>query len=254
MISRYEAWLNGVALSSVNPDILILDIEQSPANIRTETFATAKRHGSRIYKRRFEKASVTIRFAIRKYDTADRRAVCSDVVRWAKNGGVLETNDRNGQRLRCVLDTVPVIASALRWTDPLTVTFTAYALPFWEEKNQSVLHMSGSNGEGTLYVPGDVDGAMIEATVTSNGSLSTLALSANGKTITLSGISVGSGGVVELAYNDEMVQSIKANGTSVLNKRTGADDLVAVCGGTNTLGFTANANVDVNFKVRGLWI
>lgn len=254
MISRYEAWLNGVALSSVNPDILIMDIEQSSANIRTETFTTAKRHGSRIYKRRFEKASVTIRFAIRKYNIADRRAVCSDVVRWAKNGGILETNDRDGQRLRCVLDTVPIVSSALRWTDPLTITFSAYALPFWEEKSESVLHLSGTSGEGVLFVPGDVDGAMIEATVTSNGNLSTLALSANGKTITLSGISVGSGGVVELSYNDEMVQSIKANGTSVLSKRTGADDLIAVCGGSNTFGFASDANVDVNFKVRGLWI
>ena len=254
MISRYEAWLNGVALSSVNPDILILDIEQPSTNIRTETFTTAKRNGARIYKRRIEKTSVTIRFAIRKYDIADRRAVCSDVVRWAKNGGILETNDRDGQRLRCVLDTTPIIQSALRWTDPLTITFTAYALPFWEEKEQSVLHLSGTSGEGTLYVPGNIDGAMIEATVTSNGSLSTLSLTANGKTITLGGLSVGTGGVVELKYNDEMVQSIKADGVSVLNKRTGADDLVAVCGGSNTLGFLSNVSVNVDFKVRGLWV
>lgn len=254
MISRYEAWLDGVALSGVNPDILILDIEHAPVNVRTETFTTAKRNGSRIHRRYFERASVTIRFAIRKYGIDDRRAVCSDVVKWAKNGGVLNTNDRNGQRLRCICDTFPVVQSAMRWTDPFTITFTAYALPFWEEVEQSVLHLSGTSGGGQLFVPGNVDGAMIEATVTANAALTSLNLSANGKTMQLSGLSVASGGVIQLTYDDEMIQSIKADGVSILNKRSGPDDLLAVGGEMNSFAFTADADVDVDFKVRGLWL
>lgn len=253
MISRYEAWLDGVALSSISPDILILDIEHAPANIRTDTFTTAKRNGSRIHRRYYDRASVTIRFAIRKYGINDRQSVCSDVVRWAKGGGVLQTNDRNGQRLRCICEAFPVVQSAMKWTDPFAVTFSAYALPFWEEEEQSVLQLTGTSGEGELYVPGNVDDAMVEASISANAALSSLTLSANGRTMTLSGLSVASGGVVVLTYDDEMIQSIKANSVSILDKRSGVDDLLAVSG-MNSFAFTADADVDVDFKVRGLWL
>lgn len=254
MISRYEVYLNGVALSSVNPDILILDVQYSPANFTTETYTTAKRQGARIHRRYVDKASVTVSFAIRKYGIQDRQTVCADVVAWAKNGGVLQTNDRNGQRLRCVCETFPVVQSVLRWTDPLTMTFSAYALPFWEEETPSVLHLTGTSDGGTLYVPGNIDGAMIEATVTANASLTSVNLSANGKTMILSGLSVASGETIVLSYDDEMIQSIKVGTTSILNKRSGPDDLLAIGGATNAFAFTSDADADVDFKVRGIWL
>lgn len=254
MRSRYEAWLNGVALSSVNPDILILDIEYAPIDINNETFSVAKRQGARLHRRYIEKTSVNVSFAIRKYSIQERQSVCGDVVRWAKNGGVLTVNDRLGQRLRCICETFPVIESAMKWTEALRITFTAYALPFWEEEAPVTLHLTGTDEEGELYVPGNIDGAMIEVAVTANSALTTLALGANGKLINLNGLSVPSGGVIELKYNDEMIQSIKADGVSILNKRSGADDLLAICGGENSLAFASDADADVVFSVRGLWL
>lgn len=254
MISRYWATLNGVPLNSISQDILILDIEYESPNITTETHEVAKRQGSRIYRRYIGRNSVTINFAIRAYDIMDRQEICKSIARWAKNGGVLQTSDRKGQRLHCVCDRFPTITSALKWTDTLSVTFSAYALPFWEEISASTLTITGTSKNGSLYVPGSVDNAMVEASIKANSALSNITLKVNDYFITLSGLSVAAGQIIEIAYSDEMIQSIKVGNTSILNKRSGSDDLIANCGETNNFSISSNASVTATFKVRGLWI
>lgn len=253
MMSRYEAILNGNALSNIR-DVLITDIQYSSPAIRTDYYSVAKRQGSRIRRRYVDKSSVTIAFMIRAYDIDDRQAICNDVVRWAKNGGVLETNERNGKRLRCVCDSFPAVTSALKWTDNLKITFAAYSLPFWEEKYPATLSLTGTSDTGALYVPGNIDEALIGATITANAAVSQVSLTANGKTMTLSGLSLSSGQTVVISYDDDLIQSIKTGTTSLLNKRTGADDLIAKCGESNSLSVSANASVTVEFNVRGLWL
>lgn len=254
MISRYEAYLNGVALSSVSADILVVDVEYSNPNIQSETFTVAKRQGSRVHRSYIEKTTVTVDFVIRSYDTYTRQTICGAVNKWAKNGGILTISDRRGQRLRCVCDTPPTISSALRWGDTLRVVFAAYSLPFWEEVAPSVLRLSGTQGNGLLFVPGSVDGAVVEATITANAALSTVTLGVNGSELVLSGLSVASGQIIRITYDDNMIQSIKVGSTSLLNKRTGADDLLVNCGETNTFTLSADASVVVDFSVRGLWL
>lgn len=254
MISRYEVVLNGQALSSISASILILDVQYATPSIKNETYSVAKRQGARLHRRYYDRASVTINFEIHEYGIANRMKVCNAVQRWAKNGGVLQINDREGQRLRCVCESFPVIKSALKWTDVLSVTFSAYSLPFWEEISPSVLTLTGTSGSGSLYVPGCVDEAFAEVDITAGGTLTSLTLTANGRTMTLSGISVSSGSVVKIAYDDEMIQSIKVGNTSLLTKRTGVDDLVFKCGESNSVSFTSNVSVTASFKVRGLWL
>ena len=254
MISRYEAYLNGVALSSVSADILILDVEYPTPTIRTETFSVARRQGLRVHRQYIEKTSVTISFTIRNYDTRARQSICGAVAKWAKNGGILTINDRVGQRLRCVCDTPPMISSALRWGDTLRLVFVAYSLPFWEEVVPSVLQLSGTQENGLLFVPGDVDGAMVEATITANAALTTVTLGVNNLEMVLSGLSISSGQSISITYDDNMIQSIKVGTTSLLNKRTGADDLLVNCGEVNSFSISADASVTVNFSVRWLWL
>ena len=254
MISRYEAYLNNIALSSVDPKILILDIQYSAPSIKNEGYTLAKRNGTYIYNRYTDKTSVSISFEIRAYDTAERQAVCNEICKWAKNGGTLQTSDRPGQRLRCICDAFPTIASARNWTDALQIVFTAYALPFWEEETEKTLALTGASASGSLYVPGNIDGALIEASVKANAALSSVNLTANGKTLSLSGLSVSSGQVINITYDNALIQSIKVGSTSLLNKRTGADDLLAKCGENNVLSMSASASVNVVFKVRGLWL
>ena len=63
-----------------------------------------------------------------------------------------------------------------------------------------------------------------------------------------------SGQVIKIAYDDEMIQSIKVGNTSLLNWRTGVDDLLVTCGEDNSFSFSSNAAVSVKYMVRGLWV
>ena len=251
MISRYEAILNGKALSAISADILILDIQHPPVSIDFSTYKGAKRHGNRVYRKYIDHRDCVITFAIRAYDIRERQMICNAVQKWAKGGGVLQTNDREGQRLRCVLSQPPTIQSALRWTDTISMTFTAYALPFWEEIIPAEATLTGTSGSGSLFVPGSADGACFEVDVTPNGTLTTLNLIANGKTLSLTGISAT--GTVKVAYDDDMIMSIKTGTTSLLSKRSGADDLPVISGERNSISFSANVSCNVKFKGRGLW-
>ena len=254
MISRYEAILNGTALSAVDPDIRILDISHDPPTLQTEKYDVANRNGERTYSRYRGTASITISFELSKYSIAKRQTVCQQVCAWAKNGGILETNDRPGQRLRCICEKFPAVASAMRWKDTLQMTFTAYALPFWEEKFPQELTLSGTSGGGTLYVPGNYDGACAEVTVTAGATLTRLTLNAGDTSITLEGLSVPAGSTIVISYDENMIQQIKTGNISLLNKRKGNDDLLIKCGEINALSFTANGNATVKFSVRGLWL
>ena len=254
MISRHEAILNGVALSSVSPLIYITDISYPAPTVQTSLYTVAKRQGGRIRRRYIDKNSVVISMMIRAYDVRRRQEICNAIGKWAKDGGILETRDRVGQRLRCVCDNFPTVTSALRWTDPVTVTLSAYEQPFWEEVFPSQLTLTGTSATGALYVPGNAEEAFIEAKITAGAALSSIAMTAGDKTMTLSGLSVASGGIITISYDDEMIQSIKTGNTSLLSKRTGADDLLAECGGETTISISASASVTAEFSARGLWL
>lgn len=255
MIGRYEAILNDIALSSVAPEILILDINYAQPRIMYETYTSARRQGARIYRRSIDRTTVSISFEIHAYDTKRRQAICDAVQQWAKDGGILTTNDRVGQRLRCVCDMFPTINSVLKWTEPVTVAFSAYTIPFWEQDIPTTATLTaGTSGSAYMYVPGVVEDAVVEVEAVSGGALTSLSLTVNNRTLSLSGISVASGGKVVISYDDNMIQSIKTGSTSLLNKRTGVDDLLANCGKSNAIGFTSNVSCTVTFKVRGLWL
>ena len=254
MISRYAVTLNGIALSELSADILILDVGYAQPSYNDRSYSVAKRHGSRLIDRKFNSAGVTVTFEIHAYDIRQRQAICNAVCAWAKNGGVLETNDREGQYLQCVCTGFPSVESARNWTDPLTIEFSAYAIPFWQEKLPQTVALTGTSQSGTLYVPGNVDDALVEATIKANASVSSVALTVNGRTLTLSGLSLSTNGTITITYDTEGIQSIKQGSTSILDKRTGVDDLLAKCGEINDVSITASASVTVTFSVRGYWL
>lgn len=253
MTSRYEAYMDGVALSSIDDNLLILDIRHNPADIQFKTGMLANRNGSTILSENQTGASVTILFELHLYGIAERQAACQEVQRWAK-GKVLETNDREGQKLLVRCTDFPRIESALNWTDPIEMTFTAFEHPYWEEKTAETLSFTaGTSGSDTIEVPGNVDGAFVEAEITAQAAVSEISLTVGETSITLAGLAMENGQILRITYDDRNIQSIKVGNTSIMNKRTGADDLLTVCG-ENTVSYSASASVQVTVSVRGLWL
>lgn len=250
MHSRYDAYLNNVALSSLNVNLYVSDISYMPTQEEVTLAHLAGRNGGLVVRRRKEQSTVTISFELHVYSTQLRQEACAEVIRWASNGGRLTTTDRQGQFLDCVCTKLPAIESALKWTDNLTVEFTAYAIPYWQSVTADTATV---NGSGTLFVHGNGGKAMVNATITANDSMTSLSIEVGETTIALSGISLSANDQVEISHSADGILSIKKGSTSLLNKRTAAssDDLLAVCGADNLITVSSNATAVVS--VKGVW-
>ena len=255
MISRYEAIIDGNPLSHIHPSIIVHDIEHRPSDISYTTALRGNLRGSVVTSEAQEGSSVTIYFELHIYSILERQRILQEVQKWA-SGSVLETNDRVGQQLYIRCTRFPRIESAMRWTEPLTVEFTAFEIPFWQEKQPAVLTLTGASDTGTLFVPGNIWNSYVEITATPTGTLNTLTLTVGDTEISFTDLGATASNPLTITYNDKLIQSIKVGTTSALSKRTAAssDDLLAKCGEVTDFGITAGVSTAVEFRAKGMWL
>ena len=256
MISRYEVTLNGNPMSEIDEQLLILDVEYAKPAYDLRTAVNGSLDGARITGRYKESAEVTVSFELHLYGIADRQAACQKVISWARDGGILEINDRPDQRLHVVCSEFPAISSVRNWTDPLQITFTAYPLPWWEDTEETSVTLNGKKVNGYMELPGSGGDARVSVSIMVNGYLTTLNLRAGDTVLKLAGLAIASGGTLEIGYTDEQLIYIRSGSTSLLGKRTNdsADDLLLPSGKKSTIGIDANTNIRATFKARGCWM
>lgn len=248
MISRYEAYMDGIALSSLDPSIYVLNIQPGDNNPNIRTSKVAGRAGARVIKKSFESLPVTILFEIHEYDTVKRQAVCSKVKKWA-NGNTLSVSDRPGQKLRCVCEAYPK-ANAKEWTEAISMTFAGYNPPYWENENATIIKTTSSK---KAYIPGNAPETLVSATVTVGASISSLTLTTGVKSLVLT-VSASQNDKIYVGYDENNILYIKKNSTSILGNRTGDDDLTVPCGEFSTFSVTADGNVSAVYEARGCWL
>ena len=253
MKSRYEAYMDGIALSSIHPGILITDIAHTISSPKRQLQSFANRNGLQIVSTTSESTGVEIMFELRLYKMQDRQVALQKIQQWAR-GSILETNDREGQRLNVVCENFPSIGSAMGWNDALSVGFMAYEKPFWESKSFYSASMSGSDSEGVLYVPGTAGNTLAECIIEPSQTIDELTVTVANTFIKLTGLNTDQ--EIRIGYDSHGNQYIKAGDTSILAKRTPAssDDLIAVCGEKNAISVSADASVFATVKARGLWL
>lgn len=253
MRTRYDAWMDGVAMSSLHDDLAVLDIEYEAPSISNTVFKRAQGSGGYVGDRYQESSGVTIHFELHIYDPAERQRVCAAVCKWAQ-GRILQTTDRPDQRLLCICDEYPAISSASKWTDPLAVVFRAYSIPYWQEQNPVMVTLTGTLDDDTLYVPGNAGYARVEAEISAVEALTSVTLTAGQTSIVLSGMSVPAEGVIRIYYDDEGFLRITLGSTSIMDKRTGDDDLLVPCGERSAVSLASDGTCTCRFSVRGLWL
>lgn len=254
MKSRYSVTLNNVPLSALDDCIYVSDISYTPASPKHETTRYAARQGVYAGEPYIESSRVTVSFMIRHYTTHERQQTAQQVMRWCAAGGWLQTSDRPHQRIYVRCTRFPAVESALRWTDALTVEFTAFAYPFWQDSMPATVSLSSGDTQ-SVFMPG-VWPADIEATVTAREAITTFTITCGATSMTFSGLSVSEGGTVTISYTDDRhLLEAKADGVSVLDKRTSesSDDLV-LAPGDGTVSFTADARAGCRLLIRGVWL
>ena len=252
MTSRYEAYMDNVSLSSLDDSILVLDIRPGNPTPQIRTNRVAKRNGAQTGDKYFEKSSVEIVFEIHEYSISDRMEICQKVQKWA-NGNILETNDRTGQRLVCVCEEYPTV-TAKDWTEPISMTFSGYCPPFWEDKTPTTKTLAYNADPDTVNVPGNAPETLVSATVTASEAITSMSFTVDGHEIELSGLSVASGDTVTIGYTKQIMY-VRHNNSSILDKVTAqsADVLKARCGTANSFAFSADGSASCVFSVRGCW-
>lgn len=254
MTSRYEAFMDGTALSSLDSSIYILNIQYGGVKKTIRTSKVAGRSGARITKQETESNSVTILFEIHEYDIADRQEVCQSICKWA-DGSVLTVNDRTGQQLSVVCEQYPAV-SAKDWTEQLSVTFTAYNPPYWQDSTVTSFSLIGTNESTSKSISGNApETTLVSVKVTASESVDSLTVSAGSTIIILSNVGVLSGDKVYIEYDSKNILYIRRNSTSILDKRTAtsSDELSVPCGGSSTFSVQADGSVTAEFSYRGWW-
>lgn len=252
-MTRYECSLNGVNLSGISPAIVITDITEAVTESATVE-ARPLGNGSRFLRKQRERLDVTVSFAIREQDITRRQLISHQVQKWARDGGYLIRNDRSDQRLKVVCTGIPVLESALHWTDIFTATFTAFESPFWESTALSSVTLTDT---GTLYVPGTAETAKAAFVLTNTGSstLNTATIRTGASTMSFSSLGIPANGKLEVGYDDNGYLYIKANGASAFGTRStgSSDDFLVKCG-YSEIRFTSNVAARLRVTARGVWL
>ncbi len=130
MITRYRVWLDDKALDEIAESIYITDIQEMEPEQNVISMGLAGAPGSFLLSNHRLALQVLIRMQIREYDTAKRKEVLGKVLAWAQ-GEELVISDRPGLALHVQLDAVPAVSS-LKWTETITLAFTAREIPYWQ--------------------------------------------------------------------------------------------------------------------------
>lgn len=255
MIGRYEAYMNGIALSSIDPSICVLDIRPSAPKPVYSTYNLTYKDGAVIENAYYEKTSVEVEFEIHEYSVIRRQNICQKIQKWAKRG-IFTASNRPDQRLKnCVCESFPV-AESKSWTKSLTMTLSAYNPPYWEELNPTTVTLTGTDSSANVYVPGNADKAYVSADVTISSFVTSIRFTVGDTTIVLTGLSNEEGDHIRVGYDDDGYMYIRLNNTSIIEKRheSSDDDLIVECGKINTFSIASSASVSVTYTVRGCWL
>ncbi|CDE48333.1 unknown [Faecalibacterium sp. CAG:74] len=270
MADRLYCALNGTTLRDLDARIHLLDVEELAPAVRTVAArgelapgggrVTASRIGGGLHllRRQREQLSLRVRFLIEEYDIAARHQLLHLVAAWAEAGGVLTLHEDGKRVLRVVCTQYPTM-STLNWLETLSLVFTAFSCPYWEDAAETSFLMPNTSDAPSklLAVPGDAPETPLNLLIRNIGdaAITTLTISAAGK-ISFQGLTIAPGAAIRIHHNAgvfaaEMVSDDST--VSILPYRTpdSADDLLLRPGVLNEIRVEAGSAAFVSGRCKG---
>lgn len=269
MESLFDAALNGVAFSSIAEEVILTDIVEEAPRMDTQTAALALRDGLIRTHNRRRSLAVRLVYVIRTQDVELRSELRDKVAAWAAKGGDLTINTRPRKRLRVVLDTSPALGSGMRWTEELSLTLTAYAVPYWEDAKVQGLQFSTvldeSDGQyffaDVITPKGNASEIplMVLLQCTGESALTALKIVANETVMEFSGLNIAAGkNALRIDYDENGLLNIWDIRTreSLMKNRIPAssDDLLLKTGESNQITIYSDQPVVGEIAYRGRWV
>ena len=214
--------------------------------------------GLHLLRRQREQLSLRVRFLIEEYDIAARHQLLHLVAAWAEAGGVLTLHEDGKRVLRVVCTQYPTM-STLNWLETLSLVFTAFSCPYWEDAAETSFLMPNTSDAPSklLAVPGDAPETPLNLLIRNIGdaAITALTVSAAGK-ISFQGLTLASGAAIRIHHDAgvfaaEMVSDDST--VSILPYRTpeSADDLLLRPGVLNEIRVEAGSAAFVSGRCKG---
>lgn len=265
MLLRFDATNGGAKFSEIAEEVILLDIVEQPAEMNVQKAQYGKGPGTLVSSVERTALSVQLVYVIRTQDPVRRAEVQRMVTKWATSASSLEISTRPGQSLRAKVYNTPVQISALRWTDELTITFTAYELPYWVDANVQTLTCNTNQFVFTgmfAITTEDIDVPIpvsCMAQVRNTGDVLTdLLLQVGNSKIECKGLDIPHGNlfVIESSTGHDMSIKDTSTGASYLHTRTAESDdsLMADPYYRNVLYAKANVLCDLTFYWPRWWL
>jgi hypothetical protein len=260
MILAHRVALNGVQLDELDERINIKSVAPGAGKDSISAEAPGTQDGNRITGRRRDTLDIVVKFSmvIGPDELRERVNLLEKINAWAAGGGWLTVNYKENRQVLVVCAQAPGEGDAFEWTTVYQITFRAYSVPFWTDVAETAVKSKvAGSGSMTISVPGSAE-TVADVTVENKSgmTINNLSLTIAGKTMTFSGLNLGGSQkliIDHLQTADLYVFRARIGSTSVLGKRTGADEF-RVKPGDRGISFSADRAVQVTVGVRGRYV
>ena len=238
MILSRRVALGGVQLDELHESIVIQRVDPGTPQRNISAVSMMGGAGQRITGDHWEKLEVVVEYGIDlpKRQMELRRQIFDAVNAWAIRGGWLTVGWMPNRRAWVDKVELPSSGDMWEWTKSYTITFRAHAVPFWvDEMPVQVTNQLITSGSVSIEVGGNVESVLDVSFANRSGmTIYNFRISAGGNTIVLSSLGLGGSETLNISHGTDGLLRITAGGRSVLDRRTGADDLY-VLPGANTV-------------------
>lgn len=228
MILTRRVALGGAQLDEIHSAIVIRRVDTGVPHEAVGAVNRMGGAGQRMTMRHWETLEVGVAYAIDipKRQLVLRREIFDAVNTWALQGGWLTTTSQPGKRMWAEKTVIPSSGDLWDWMDEYTITFRAYGVPFWQDATATTVTETLSSGTVSINVGGNVE-SVLNATFenTSGSTISEFSISAGGNTLSLNGLSLANGATLTITHGTDGLLRILAGSASVMDKRSGSDDL-----------------------------
>lgn len=266
-LSRRVAF-NGVHLDSIDDRIVISGIEEDPPEMGrgTQNLFSGSGIGSRVTTENLSAKKVTVKFqlAVRKGRFDDRAKILEKITAWLHPMGgayALRTTTRPDRVMRARCTQLPKIEDPRSLTREYTIAFTANERPYWTNTTPVTAQNRTANSGGTLSldVDGSLDSVLTFEMANASGAVintASVQVGTNGPKMSFASLGLAANETLVLSYatntNVQQIRIRNAAGTyrSVLDKRSGADDLT-VSPGSVSVTYSAQRAVRITVSCSG---
>jgi len=254
---KNDIMLNGISIRENDPRIVVSGILDSQPKEKAIVTSMGYTHGGRLTKTIRQELTTTFTVGVNESDFEERNAIYQAIRKWGRYAGYLTTGARENQRL--YVETMEIKTSGKRQAETLAITFTAYAMPFWENiaAQSAAVSTAATSGSALLSAPGNADECAVDAEITAvGGTLNTLTVIVGNTSMSFTALGITANNKLTIAHRDDGLLTIKNGATSLMTKRTGAsaDDLIAEPGSSNAVSFSGNVTCTAKFSTRGRWL